>query len=1055
MWIVRYALSRPYSIAVLAILLVLVGTLSARRMSTDILPRVDTPSVNLIWTYNGLNAREMAAKISSFSELSVLNNVDDVLEVRSETTDGVAIVRVDFQPYVQIDLAITQITAVSQTILRRMPVGTSPPLVVRNSPTSQPVLNLVLSSDTLDDSGLFDFARLQLRSQIQTIPGIRLTLPYGGASRQVMVELDPKALQTFGLTAADVSAAVSAQNLTLPSGSLREGRTEFKVALNASPNAVAEFTELPIRQVDGRVVRLADVASVRDGPAVQTNLVRLNGANAVQVSLLKLGGASTVDIVDQVLARLPEIRAAAPPGMRIEPLFDQSVFVRAAVRSVLHEAVLVGLLVAAVVLLFIGSLRSTLVVLTSIPLALLGSVACLYASGMTFNLMTLGGLALAIGILVDNALVEIENCNRRIARGEPVREAILNSAGEVVFPEFVSTLCICIVFLPVFWLSGVPAYVLKPMACAVVFAMVFSFLLSRTLVPCLAYLLIPAELKRRELRGPDAAERAHRHVERALNLLRDVYVTLLQRVAVRPGLLLWLVLAVVALGAWGGSHLEQGFFPRTDAGLMRLHVRAPSGLRLEETARILSDVQLAIRELVPADEIDVIAEVVGQPDAVNLGWVDSAALGSFDGEIYVQLKPRHAPIERYQAALRRKLAADFPQLVTFFRPADTTALTLAGASPTDIDFRLVGRDVPGNREAAATLMAALKRIPGVEDVTLRQVFDLPQMFIEIDRARALQLGVTPQQVSTAVLAVLGTSGTVSPNYWGDPVTGTSYPVQVIATPLSLDSAQTLMNTPVRLGPNGQTVMLGSVATLKQRRVPATVSRVTLAPAINVLANLSTEDLGGVLRAIEPTLVELRAAQKPGNKIELRGQGQTMNLAYGELASGLLLAIVLVFLVQAVNFQSWLLPLNAMAALPLALSGAVLGLWITGTPLTVPALMGMIMVVGVSTANSVLITSFARDRVAEGFSPRHAAIAAARMRLRPVLMTAAAMVLGVLPMALALGEGGEQNAPLGRAVIGGLLLGTAATLLLVPLLFTRLARPFARSVGAAQDVAPGV
>lgn len=1055
MWIVRYALSRPYSIAVLAILLVLVGTLSARRMSTDILPRVDTPSVNLIWNYGGLNAREMASKISSFSELAVLNNVDDVLEVRSETTDGVAIVRVDFQPYVQIDLAITQITAVSQTILRRMPAGTSPPLVVRNSPTSQPVLNLVLSSDTLDDSGLFDFARLQLRSQIQTIPGIRLTLPYGGASRQVMVELDPKALQTFGLTAADVSAAVSAQNLTLPSGTLREGRTEYKVALNASPNAVADFAELPIRQVDGRVVRLADVASVRDGPAVQTNLVRLNGANAVQVSLLKLGGASTVDIVDQVLARLPEIRAAAPPGMRIEPLFDQSVFVRAAVRSVLYEAVLVGLLVAAVVLLFIGSLRSTLVVLTSIPLALLGSVACLYASGMTFNLMTLGGLALAIGILVDNALVEIENCNRRIASGEPVREAILNSAGEVVFPEFVSTLCICIVFLPVFWLSGVSAYVLKPMACAVVFAMVFSFLLSRTLVPSLAYLLIPAELKRRELRGPDATERVHRHVERALNLLRDVYVTLLQRVAVRPGLLLWLVLAVVALGAWGGSRLEQGFFPRTDAGLMRLHVRAPSGLRLEETARILSDVQLAIRELVPEDEIDVIAEVVGQPDAVNLGWVDSAALGSFDGEIYVQLKPQHAPIEGYQAALRRKLAADFPQLVTFFRPADTTALTLAGGSPTDIDFRLVGRDVPGNREAAATLTAALKRIPGVEDVTLRQVFDLPQMFIEIDRARALQLGVTPQQVSTAVLAVLGTSGTVSPNFWGDPVTGTSYPVQVIATPLSLDSAQTLMNTPVRLGPNGQTVMLGSVATLKQRRVPATVSRVTLAPAINVLANLSTEDLGGVLRAIEPTLVELRAAQKPGNKIELRGQGQTMNLAYGELASGLLLAIVLVFLVQAVNFQSWLLPLNAMAALPLALSGAVLGLWITDTPLTVPALMGMIMVVGVSTANSVLITSFARDRVAEGFSPRHAAIAAARMRLRPVLMTAAAMVLGVLPMALALGEGGEQNAPLGRAVIGGLLLGTAATLLLVPLLFTRLARPFARSVNATKDAAADV
>jgi multidrug efflux pump subunit AcrB len=1050
MWIVRYALSRTYSIGVLAILLVLVGTLSARRMSTDILPSVDTPSVSVIWTYSGLNAREMAAKIASFGELVILNNVDDVLEVRSETTDGVTIIKVDFQPYVELSLALTQINSVSQTILRRMPTGTSPPLIVRNSASSQPVLNLVLSSDTLDDSALYDFARLQLRGQIQTIPGVRMSLPYGGASRQVMVDLDPGALQTFGLTASEVSAAVSAQNLTLPSGTLREGRTEYKVAINASPSAVADFAELPIRQVDGRVVRLGDVASVRDGPAVQTNLARLNGANAVQVSMLKLGGASTVDIVDQILARLPEIRATAPPGMRIEPLFDQSVFVRAAVRNVLHEGVLVGLLVASVVLLFIGSLRSTLVVLTSIPLALLGSVAALHATGQTFNLMTLGGLGLAIGILVDNALVEIENCNRRIAAGEPVREAILNSAGEVVFPEFVSTLCICIVFLPIFLLTGVPAYVFKPMACAVVFAMIGSFLLSRTLVPCLAYLLIPGELRRRGAHGLDAVERVHHHVERALDAVRDRYVTLLQRLALRTWLLWIIVLATLGVGVIGARQLEQGFFPRTDAGLMRLHVRAPTGTRLEETARLFSDVQLAIRRVVPAHEIDVITEVIGQPEPVNLAWIDSAAAGSFDGEIDIELIPGHAPITQYQAALRRMLAADFPQLIVFFRPADTTALTLAGASPTDLDFRVVGRDVPGNREAAASLMAALKKTPGVEDVTLRQVFDLPQMYIEVDRTRALQLGVTYQQVASAVLSVLGTSGTVSPSFWADPANGNSYSVQVIATPLSLDSVQTLMNTPVRLGATGQTVLLGSVATVKQRRVPAGVTRVTLAPTLNVLANLSTEDLGGVLRAIEPTLVELRAGQKPGNKIELRGQGQTMNQAYGELASGLLLAIVLVFLVQAVNFQSWLLPLNAMAALPLALTGAVLGLWLTRTPLSVPALMGMIMVVGVSTANSVLITSFARDRVAEGCSPRDAALAAARTRLRPVLMTATAMILGVLPMALGLGEGGEQNAPLGRAVIGGLLLGTLATLVLVPLLFTRLGRP--RRAAPAEAVA---
>ena len=1034
-----YALSRPYSIGVLAILLVLVGSLSARRLSTDILPTVDIPSVNLIWTYSGLNATEMASKISSFSEISVLNNVDDVLEVRSETTDGVAIVKIEFQPSVDIGLALSQVTSVSQTILRRMPPGTSPPLVVRSSQSSQPILNLVLSSQGLDDSALFDYARLQLRGQIQTIPGIRLSLPYGGAPRQVMVELDPRALQTFGLTAADVATAVSAQNLTLPSGPLREGTREFKVVLNASPTAVADFNELPVRQVEGRVVRLSDVASVRDGPAVQTNLARLNGVNAVQVSVLKLGGSSTVDIVDQILARMPEIRAAAPPGMTIEPLFDQSVFVRSAVRSVAYEGVLVGLLVATVVLVFIGSLRSTLIVLTSIPLALLGSVAGLFATGQTFNLMTLGGLALAIGILVDNALVEIENCNRRIAAGEPVREAIVNSAGEVVFPEFVSTLCICIVFLPIFLLTGVPAYVFTPMASAVVFAMIGSFVLSRTLVPTMAALLLPGELARREARGPNLVERGHHRVERRLDALRDRCVAVVEGLITRPWLVALGVACALAAGGVAAWSLERSFFPRTDAGLMRLHVRAPSDSRLEETARLFADVQRAIRSVIPADEIDVIAEVIGQPDPINLGWVDSTALGGFDGEIYVQLKPGHAPTAGYQAELRRRLAADFPTLVTFFRPADTTALTLAGSSPTDIDLRIVGRDGPGNRKAAQALLAQLKQTPGVEDVTMRQVFDVPQWRIEVDRTRALQLGLTQQQVASAVLGVLGSAGTVAPNFWADPVNGAAYSVQVIATPLSLDSLDTLMNTPVRLGPNGQTVLLRNVATVQLRQSPAAVTRVTLAPALNVLANLSTDDLGGVLAAIEPTLARLRAELKPGNRIELRGQGQTMNQAYADLASGLLLAVVLVFLVQAVNFQSWRLPLNAMAALPIALAGAALALRLTGTPLSVPALMGMIMVVGVSTANSVLITSFARDRLAEGIGRREAALAAARTRFRPVLMTATAMILGVLPMALGVGDGGEQNAPLGRAVIGGLLLGTVASLVLVPVLFARFAR----------------
>jgi CzcA family heavy metal efflux pump len=1050
MWIVAYALKHRYTIGVLAILILLFGGMAMKRMSTDILPAVEVPSVNVVWTYGGLNAREFAAKISSFSEIAILNNVDDVREVRSETINGVAVVKVDFQSHVDIDLAISQITSVSQTILRRMPPGTQPPIIVRYSRSSVPILQLVLASDTLNDGQLFDFARLQLRAQIQTIPGVRMSLPYGGAARQIMVELDPRELAAYGLSPAEVSRAIAAQNLTLPSGLVREGGRELQIAVNASPVNVAGFENLPIREVDGRVIFLRDVAAVRDGPAVQTNVARLNGQNSVMVSIIKLGAASTVDIVRQINQRLPEIRASAPPGVTIEPIFDQSVFVDAAIGSVVKEAVIVALMVASVVLLFLGSLRSTLIVLTSIPLALLASIWGLHLAGHTFNLMSLGGLALAIGILVDNALVEIENINRNVDEGKPLREAILAGAQQVVFPEFVSTLCVCIVFIPIFLLTGVASYVFQPLALAVVFAMAASFLLSRTLVPTLAYMLLPREIESKRRTG---SARAYHRVEAAIERLRAGYGRSLDRMLRRRSLIALGAAAVVGLGALGAWNLGREFFPVTDAGLMKLHVRAPSGTRLEETARLFADIQREIRALVPARELAFVAENIGSPEPVNLAWIDSTVVGAFEGEILVQLTRDHGPSAQYMAAIRAMLKDKFPQVRAYFRPADATSQTLAGGAPAALDVRLVGRNLAGNLQIAREIERRMLAVPGAVDVTLRQVLDLPEYFIEVDRVRALQLGITSQEAANAILAALGAGGTVAPSFWADPRGGASYSVQVQSPPASLDSIEALLNMPVRTAASGNPITLRTIATVSKRQTAASVSRVTLAPAINVVANVQGRDLGGVYSDVSRIVSELRPRLEPGNRIEIEGQAEAMDTAYRDLAGGLALAAVLVFLVMVVNFQSWAMPAVAMSGQPLAIAGAALGLWATGTPLSVPALMGIIMVVGVSAANSVLVTSFARDRLLAGASPREAALQAATTRLRPVLMTAAAMIVGIIPMALGLGEGGEQNAPLGRAVIGGLLLGTAATLIVVPIAFSLIVRPRRAALQAAAQAAP--
>ncbi|MEO5915691.1 MAG: efflux RND transporter permease subunit [Luteolibacter sp.] len=1037
MWIVLFALRYKYTIGVLGILILLFGIMSGRRMSTDILPRVESPEITLVWSYGGLNAAEMASKITSFSEIATLNNVDDLQEVRSETSNGIALVKLKFQPYVDINTAMSQVTGVSQTILRRMPTGTTPPLVIRTSPSSVPIIQLVMASDTMTSGQLFDYSRLALRAQLQSIPGMRISLPYGGAARQVMVDLNPEALNAFSISATEVSAAISRQNLTLPSGTLREGARELPVEINASPENIQGFLDIPLRSVDGKMILLRDVANVRDGEAVSTNIARLNGQNAVMISILKLGSASTVDIIDGIRARLAEIRASAPPGMSIEPIFDQSIFVRAAVSGVQHEILLVGGLVAAVVLLFLGSWRSTLIVLTSIPLALLCSILGLSLIGATFNLMTLGGLALAIGILVDNSLVEIENIKRQIALGKDVHQAIVDGAREVAFPEFVSTISICIVFLPIFLLSGTSSFVFRPLALAVVFAMIASYLLARTLVPTLASIILPSEQraeKKREGRKQGGLFLIHHAIEHGVDKIAEIQGGILRFILRRKIIILIPVLFAAALGVFAAVKSGREFFPKTDAGLIRLFVRIPSGVRIDDTAQKMADIQREIRGIIPKNELQFIVENIGTPSSVNQAWVETTSISSSDGEILVQLDPKHAPSENYVEKIRAMLAEKFPDIQSFFRPADATSQTLASGAPTTFEVRLMGRDVPGNLALAKNLRERFSKIPGAVDVTLREVLDQPSYAIRIDRARAATCGIVAQDAANTLLAALGSGGSVSPNYWSDPATGAAYDVQVIAPPGNLKAIEQLLNLPIRSSISGATVPLRSFATVMEKRSPASVSRTSLQPTFTVVGNASRRDLGSITKDLEVILKDLRSQLKPGNKIELAGQAALMETAYSELIGGLGLAAMLVFLVMVVNFQSWTLPFVAIAGLPVSVSGALFALWLTGTPLSVPALMGIIMVVGVSTANSVLVSSFARDRFDQGETAHDAAVEAATTRLRPVIMTALAMILGVIPMALGHAEGGEQNAPLGRAVIGGLLFGTFASLFLVPVAF---------------------
>ena len=1025
MWLVKYALRRPYSMGALAILVFILGLSSLRQLPVDILPEVKTPVVNVVWTYQGLNAREMATKITSFSELALLNNVDNVKEISSETFNGVGLVRVVFQNNVEIDVALSQVGAISQTILRRMPAGTSPPIVVRNSLSSRPILSMVVSSDTLSQSQLADYARIQLRGQVQSIGGMRLTLPYGGATRQIMIDLKPDALPAFGLSAADVAEAVNQQNLTLPSGNVREGTRDMQISVDASPESAEVFANLPISARDGRIIKLRDVADVRDGGAIQTNLTRVDGSSAVLVSMIKIGDASTTEIIEKVKERLPEIQAAAPAGAKITPIFDQSVFVQSAVDIIAKEILIVGFLVGLVVFIFLGSIKSSLIVLVSIPLSLLVAVIAVKLTGHTLNLMSLAGLALAVGILVDNAMVEIENINRNIGLGLSAPQAALAGAKQVAFPEFVSTLSTCIVFTPIFLLEGIAGYVFQPLAITVIAALAASYFFSRTVVPTLAAL---------NLGKNDRHYKGFHKLEASIDRLGDGIANRLPALRAKWPVVALVVVLIVASAGTLLAISPQQYFPRTDAGLLKLYVRGPAGTRVEETANKFAQVQTTIRELIPEDEVKQIVELIGQPDPVNMSWVDTMTIGSFDGEMLIELSPKKASTFEYQTLLRKELTERYPDFKFLFLPADITNQTLSGLTPTSAEIRVIGRDVPGNVGIAQELLKKLNGSEDISDLMLRQVGNLPEYVVSIDRDRALALGITSADALQTLLGVLGTGGTVAPSYWSDPRAGISYVVQVQAPLQTINSAEDLLRLPITT-PSGESIQLGAIATITPRTVPATVVRSTLQPVVSVLANAPGDNLKVLAAQSQEAVADLQSRLKPGNKIEINGQATAMTEAFRELAIGLLGALALIVLVMVFNFQSWVLPFVALSSLPVALSGAVAALYVTGTPISVPALMGLIMTMGITTANSVLLTSFARDAWLQGMSAWDAALQTVRQRIRPILMTALTMIVGLIPMATALGQGAEQNAPLARAVIGGLMTGSMATLVLVPLIFT--------------------
>jgi multidrug efflux pump subunit AcrB len=1047
MWIVRLALRRPYTFTVMAVAIIILGVLSAYRMAKDIFPSIDIPVVSVVWQYAGLTPEEMEKRIVTLSERGMTTTVNDIEHMESSSLLGIGVIKVFFHPGTSIDAAVAQITAVSQSSVKSMPPGTTPPLIIRYSATNVPILQLGVSSRTIAEQSLYDYALNSVRLQLATVQGASMPLPSGGKVRQIQIDLDPRALEANGLTPAQVSAAVNAQNLILPSGTVKVGNREYGVLINNSPNLVEDLGKLPITEVHGATVYIRDVAQVRDGFAPQTNIVRQNGRRGVLITIMKTGEASTLDIIRRVRDALPRVKSTLPTDLDLVPQFDQSIFVRAALNGVIREAVLAALLTAAMILLFLGTWRNTLVVALSIPLSILCSIACLAALGQTINGMTLGGLALAVGILVDDATVTIENIERNLGMRKTLIQAILDGAEQIAVPAFVSTLCICIVFVPIFFLTGVAKYLFTPLALAVIFAMLASYLLSRTVVPTFVhYLLGGHSASQTVIHGQDRTQGGffrgiHKGFTRGFERFRDRYVRALEwcldhRRTVGAGML-----GVALATALVAPFLGEDFFPLVDAGSFRLHVRAPSGMRIEETERVFSRVDDVIRACIPPDELTNIVDNIGLPNSgLNLANSDLATVGTADGDILVSLNPeKHGSTWAYVRSIRSRLAREIPECRFFTQSSDIVGQILNFGLPAPIDLQIAGRDRVRNFELAQELSRRVAAIPGAVDVHVHQIVNSPSFRVTVDRTRAEELGLNQANVASNLLISLSGSGQSAPNFWLSPDNGIQYLVSTQTPQYRIDSVSALLDTPIGVsGESGNaTQILGNVATVDRATSASIVSHFNVQPVFDVYANVDNRDLGSVAAEVRKLLPEFQQKLPRGSFISLRGQVESMDSAFTGLGIGVIFAIVLVYLLMVVNFQSWVDPLIIITALPGALSGIIWMLFLTRTTLSVPSLMGAIMSIGVATANSILIVTFANDQRREGMDARTAAVAAGHTRLRPVLMTALAMIIGMLPMSLGLGEGGEQNAPLGLAVIGGLLVATAASLLVVPVVYATL------------------
>ena len=1042
MWIVRLALRRPYTFVVMAILILIMGGLSIVRTPTDIFPNIDIPVVSIIWNYTGLIPQDMADRIVVITERNLTTTVDNIEHLESQSLYGIAVVKVFLQPNASLQQGIAQITAVSQTQLKQLPAGTTPPLIIAYSASSVPVLQLALSGQNLSEQQLNDYGLNFIRTQIITVPGTSVPYPYGGKQRQVQVDLNPTALQSKGLSALDVVNAISVQNLILPTGTAKIGPTEYDVSIpNAAPQTIEDLNRIPLKTIGSTTIYMKDVAWVRDGFPPQTNIVKVNGQRSVLLTIQKAGNASTLNVIAGVKALLPQIASTLPPQLKITPLADQSIFVRGAISGVVRETLIAACLTAFMILTFLGSWRSTVIIATSIPLAILTSIIVLSAIGETINIMTLGGLALAVGILVDDATVEVENINRN-REAEPEKdmdEVVLDSASQIATPAFVSTLSICIVFAPMFLLSGVARYLFVPLAEAVVFAMLASYFLSRTIVPTMAKYLLRGE-KPHDPNSPSRNPfvRMQKRFEEAFEKFRHTY-----RVALEFCLHHRRAFLIVFFASCLGSlailvpWLGQDFFPNVDSGTFKLHMRAPTGMRIEQTANLCDLVERFIRQQIPAAEVQSVIDNIGLPySGINLSYSNSAPVGTSDADILVTLTTNHHPTDDYVHRLRLTLPKRFPGVSFAFLPADMVGQILNFGLPAPIDVQIVGNNLQGNRIYADQLLEKIRYVSGATDLRIQQPFDEPYLRMRVERTKAEQLGFTAHDIATNLLVSLSGSFQTSPSFWLDPKNHVSYQIATQTPQYRADTLQDLENVPITgTDPNAPPSLMASLVSTERGTGMAVVSDYNVAPVLDIFGSVAGRDLGGVSGDINKIITETRSQLPRGSRVVVRGQVQTMRASYIGLLSGLLFSIVLVYLLIVVNFQSWLDPFIMISALPAALAGIAWFLFITHTNLSVPALMGAIMCMGVATSNSILVVSFATEKMTEGMDSIAAALEAGFTRFRPVLMTALAMIIGMVPMALGLGDGGEQNAPLGRAVIGGLIFATVSTLFFVPAFFS--------------------